>query len=154
MEIRERWDIVSPDVVMEPLLSLLAETAAVPLVISGSSMTPFLAPGRDTVYLSAISEPLKRGDMVLYRRDNGRYVLHRILRVSGDSYTMVGDAQSVPEPGIRREQILAIVTAVRRKEKLLRKGSFWWVFFERVWIHMVPLRPLIRGAYDAIKNRG
>lgn len=154
MEIRERWDIVSPDLVMEPLLGLLAETAAVPLVISGSSMTPFLASGRDTVYLSAISEPLKRGDMVLYRRDNGRYVLHRILRVNGDSYTMVGDAQSVPEPGIRREQILAIVTAVRRKEKLLRKGSFWWAFFERVWIRIVPLRPLIRGAYDTIKNRG
>lgn len=153
MEIRERLNIVSPELVMEPLLSLLAETAAVPLVISGSSMTPFLAPGRDTVYLSAISEPLRRGDMVLYRRDNGRYVLHRILRVNGDSYTMVGDAQSVPEPGIRREQILAIVTAVRRKEKLLKKGSFWWVFFERVWIHMLPLRPLIRGACDIIKNR-
>lgn len=153
MEIRERLNIVSPDVVMEPLLRLMEETSAVPLVVSGSSMTPFLAPGRDTVYLSSISEPLRRGDMVLYRRDNGRYVLHRILRVSGDSYTMVGDAQSIPEPGIRREQILAIVRAVRRKDKLLQKGSFWWVFFERIWIHLVPVRPLIRGAYDSIKKR-
>lgn len=153
MEIRERLNIVSPDVVMEPLLRLMEETSAVPLVVSGSSMTPFLAPGRDTVYLSSISEPLRRGDMVLYRRDNGRYVLHRILRMSGDSYTMVGDAQNIPEPGIRREQILAIVRAVRRKDKLLQKGSFWWVFFERIWIHLVPVRPLIRGAYDSIKKR-
>lgn len=153
MEIRERLNIVSPDVIMEPLLSLLSETAAVPLVVSGSSMTPFLAPGRDTVYLSAVSEPLKPGDLVLYCRDNGHYVLHRILRVNGDSCTMLGDAQSIPEPGIRRDQILAIVTAVRRKEKLLRKGSFWWMFFEKVWIHLVPLRPLIRGVRDIIKNR-
>lgn len=153
MEIRERLNVVSPEAVMEPLLSLLAETDAVPLVVSGSSMTPFLAPGRDTVYLSAISAPLSRGDMVLYRRDNGRYVLHRIMRVEGESYTMIGDAQHIPEPGIRREQILALVTAVRRKEKLLQKGSFWWVFFQRVWIHLVPLRPLLRGTYDKIKNR-
>lgn len=154
MEIRERLNIVSPDLVMEQLLKLLEETPAVPLVVSGSSMTPFLAPGRDTVYLSAMSEPPKPGDVVLYRRDNGRYVLHRILRVNRASYTMIGDAQSIAEPGIRRDQFLAVVTAVRRKGKLLRRGSFLWVFFEKVWIRLIPLRPLIRGTYDAIKNRG
>ena len=153
MEIRERVNVVSPDTVMEPLLSLLGETSAVPLVVSGSSMTPFLAPGRDAVYLSAISEPLRRGDIVLYRRDNGRYVLHRVLRVSEDFYTMLGDAQTIPEQGIRRDQILAIVCAVRRKGKMLRKGDFWWFFFRRVWICLVPLRPGIRGAYEFIKNR-
>jgi len=122
-------------------------------VVSGSSMTPFLAPGRDVVYLSTVSGPLRRGDMVLYRRDNGRYVLHRILQVSADSYTMIGDAQSVPESGIRREQIQAVVSAVRRKGKLLQKSSFWWVFFERIWICLVPIRPMIIGAYNIIKNR-
>lgn len=154
MEIRERLNIVPPDLVMEQLLKLLDETPAVPLVVSGSSMTPFLAPGRDAVYLSAVSEPLKCGDVVLYRRRNGRYILHRILRVNGDSYTMIGDAQHIAEPGIRRDQILAVVTAVRRKGKLLRRGSFRWVFFEKIWNHMIPLRPLIRCTYDAIKNRG
>ncbi len=153
MEIRERVNMVSPERVMEPLLALLEDTPAVPLVVSGSSMTPFLAPGRDTVYLSKITAPLRRGDMVLYRRRSGRYVLHRILRVEAESCTMVGDAQRIPEPGIRREQILAIVTAVRRKGKLLQKGSFWWVFFEKVWINLLPLRPLVRGIYDCCQKR-
>lgn len=40
-----------------------------------------------------------------------------------DSCTMVGDAQRIPEPGIRPEQIPAIVTAVFRKGKLLRKRA-------------------------------
>jgi hypothetical protein len=65
---------------------------------------------------------------------------------------MVGDAQRIPEPGIRPEQIPEIVTAVRRKGKLLRKNSFWRVFFEKVWIHLLPLRPLVRGMYDRFKN--
>ena len=132
---------------MEPLLSLLEETEAVPLVISGGSMTPFLVHGRDTVYLSKVTGPLKKGDMVLYRRDNSRFVLHRVLDVKDGLYTMLGDAQTLPEPGIRQDQLQAVVTAVRRKGKLLTKDSFWWRFFERVWIRIVPLRPVLRKLY-------
>ena len=44
----------------------------------------------------------------------------------------------------------ALVTAVRRKEKLLQLGSFWWDFFEKVWIRVIPLRPGIVAAYSAL----
>ena len=152
MEIREHVDIVSPDLVMEQLLNLLEDAPGVPLRVTGSSMTPFLVPGRDTVYLSKITEPLRRGDLVLYRRRSGRYVLHRILCFDGAFYTTIGDAQCSAEPGICREQILAIVSAVRRKEKLLQKGSFCWFFFEKVWIRLVPIRPFIRNVYTAAKR--
>lgn len=135
--------VAAPEQIMEPLLGLLEETETVPLVITGSSMTPFLVHGRDTVYLSRPEEPFRRGDMLLYRRNSGAYVLHRVYRVEGERFTMVGDAQTVLEPGIRREQILARVTAVRRKGKLLRSGSFWWEFFEKIWIRLVPVRPLL-----------
>ena len=65
---------------------------------------------------------------------------------------MVGDAQTRLEPGIRQDQVLAVVTAVRRKGKLLQKGNFWWDFFEKVWIRMVPLRPGMRKAYVWMKK--
>ena len=139
---------LDPQVLMPALLALLEETETVPLVISGSSMTPFLVHGRDTVYLSKVTAPLKRGDMILYRRDSGDYILHRIFRAEGDTYTLVGDAQTMLEPGIRSDQVLAVVTAVRRKGKLLKQGSFWWDFFEKVWIRMVPLRPAVRAVYS------
>lgn len=139
---------LDPQVLMPALLALLEETETVPLVISGSSMTPFLVHGRDTVYLSKTAAPLKRGDMILYRRDSGDYILHRIFRAEGDTYTLVGDAQTMLEPGIRSEQVLAVVTAVRRKGKLLKQGSFWWNFFGKVWIRMVPLRPAARAVYS------
>ena len=139
---------LEPEVLMPALLGLLEETGMVPLVISGSSMTPFLVHGRDTVYLSKVTAPLKRGDMILYRRDSGAYILHRIFRSEGDIYTLVGDAQTMLEPGIRADQVLAVVTAVRRKGKLLKQGSFWWDFFEKVWIRMIPLRPAARCVYS------
>lgn len=115
-------------------------------------MAPFLVHRRDTVYLSKVELQLKRGDMVLYQRDNGRYVLHRVLQVDGDVYTMIGDAQTQPEPNIRRDQIRAVVTAVLRKNKLLKKGNFWWCFFEKIWIRMVPIRPMIRNIHSAVKG--
>lgn len=50
----------------------------------------------------------------------------------------------------RPDQVLALVTAVRRKEKLLQPGSFWWDFFEKVRIRVIPLRPGIAAAYSAL----
>ncbi len=148
MEHRVR--VLPPEVLMEQLLGVLDSTEYVPLNISGSSMTPFLVHSRDTVYLSKVTRPLKKGDMILYRRDNGAYILHRIYRVTPDGYWLVGDAQILIEKGVRPDQVLALVTAVRRREKLLQPGSFWWDFFEKVWIRMIPLRPGIVAAYSAL----
>ena len=67
-------------------------SVAVP--VAGGSMVPFLHNG-DTVYLDLPDSPVKRGDIVLYTRSYGRYILHRVYRVRRDgSYIMVGDAQT------------------------------------------------------------
>lgn len=145
--------VLPPEQLMEQLLGLLEDTQAVPLVISGNSMSPFLVHGRDTVYLSKARRPLKRGDMILYRRDSGDYVLHRICKVCDGSYCLVGDAQSVIESGIRPDQVLALVTAVRRKGKLLKPGSFWWTFFEKMWIRLIPFRSGLVAAYARLTGR-
>ena len=144
--------VLSPEELIPPLLDLLEEADCVPLVISGNSMSPFLVHHRDTVYLSRVTQPLRRGDMVLYRRDNGNYVLHRIYRSDSAGYTLIGDAQTILEPGIRPDQILAFVGAVRRKGRLLKPGSFWWEFFRTLWIRVVPLRPVILKIYAGVSR--
>lgn len=145
--------VLPPEAAVERLLAIMATGAAAPLVISGYSMSPFLVHGRDTVYLTPPPETLKKGDMILYRRDSGMYVLHRICAVEGNTFTLIGDGQQEKEQGIRKDQILALVTAVRRKGKLLKKGSFWWDFFETVWLNMIPLRPAALKLYGLMKKR-
>lgn len=142
--------VLPPEMLIPELLALLEETDSVPLTISGNSMTPFLAHGRDTVFLSKVTRPLKKGDMIFYRRQNGQYVLHRICRVHPDSFDLVGDAQTYIETGIRPEQVLAIVNTVRRKGRLLEKGHFWWDFFEMFWLRIIPLRPLVCRIYGRL----
>ena len=143
------------DLLMEEYCKVLSDESSVealPLTISGNSMSPFLVHGRDTVYLSRITRPLRRGDVVLYRRDNGNYILHRIHSVKNGSYTMIGDAHYGLEPGIRREQILAIMTSARRKGKLQQPGCFWWDFFRNIWLALIPLRRPILILYTALKG--
>lgn len=130
-----------PETLIPKILALLQVSDAVPLVITGSSMTPFLTHERDMVYLSKPNRPLKRGDMIFYRRDNGWYVLHRICRIQDGKYWLVGDAQTGIEPGIRSDQVIAVVNAVRRNGKLIKPGDLAWEFFEHLWIRMIPLRP-------------
>lgn len=152
MEKRNR--IVSPELLMEDYRALLesGEVEALPLIISGNSMSPFLVHGRDTVYLSRLTRPVRRGDVLLYRRQNGDYILHRVCRVENGSYTMAGDAQMVLEPGIKAEQVIAIMTGATRKGKRQGPGCFWWEFFEKVWIRILPARRVLRRTYTAVRK--
>lgn len=149
--------IFQPEILLEEYRKLLADPQidSLPLVITGNSMSPFLIHGRDTVYLSRIERPLRRGDVILYRRDDGAYILHRVYAITQkaetETYTMVGDAQSLLEPGIRREQMIAVMTAADRKGRRQEPGCFWWEFFEKVWIRMVPVRQTVRAVYERIR---
>ena len=151
MEIRTR--VLAPEVLLEEYRKLLEEEIfeSLPLIITGNSMSPFLIGGRDTVYLSRVTRPLRRGDAVLYRRRNGDYVFHRIFQVSPEGLTMVGDAQTVLESGIQPDQVIAIMTRAERKGKSVTPGSFWWEFFEKIWIRMIPVRRPVCNAYTAVR---
>ena len=146
--------IFSPDVLLEEYRELLKDenVEALPLVISGNSMSPFLIHGRDTIYLSRLTRPVKRGDVLLYQRNNGAYILHRVFKIENDSLIMVGDAQTELESGIRPDQVIAIMSSAEHKGKKQAPGSFWWEFFEKVWIRMVPLRPIVRKVYTAVSR--
>lgn len=137
---------LAPEAAMERIVGLLNCGGQAPLVVTGNSMYPFLKHGRDTVYLQTVQRPLKKGNIVLYRRKNGQYVLHRIL-LADNTLTLLGDNQRVPEPGIEPEQVLAVVSAVRRQGKLLQPGNPVWNFYEKAWLRMIPLRPYLMAIH-------
>ena len=134
------------------LKELVEEGREVSMLISGSSMSPFLCHGRDQVYFKAPDRPLRVGDMVFFQRRSGQYVLHRICKVKDGGYYIVGDAQTAIEGPVSREQIFALVTRVRRKGRILAPGDFWWEFFARVWVRLIPLRPLLVRAYGLVQR--
>lgn len=135
------------------LRGIAEEGKVVSMLIAGSSMAPFLCHNRDYIYFTKPERELRRGDMVFYQRDSGQYVMHRIYRVKPDGYYMVGDAQTQIEGPLRREQIFAVITQVKRDGKMIRPGDFWWEFFEHIWIRIVPARRIVTALYGMLSGK-
>lgn len=57
----------------------------------GDSMEPILHNRRSTVVIRPAAGPLRPGDVALYRRPTGEYVLHRVIRVLDGAYLIRGD---------------------------------------------------------------
>lgn len=134
------------------LKDLVDEGRTVSLLIAGNSMSPFLVHERDYIFFKKPEKPLKKGDMVFFQRDTGEYVMHRIYRVKNKKYYIVGDAQTIIEGPVREEQIFAKIISVKRKNKQIGPGNFWWEFFEHFWINVIPLRKTIISAYSFCKK--
>lgn len=132
--------LTTMDVLM-PLFREQWETgASVRFSPRGTSMLPMLRQGVDTVTLSPLPEKLKKYDLPLYQMADGKYVLHRIVRVEGETYTCMGDNLFVPETGLRRDQMIALVTAFTRGEKGHRVTGFGYRLYCRFWHYSRPLR--------------
>lgn len=139
------------DSYMNEMRALLESGKAVSMVLSGNSMVPFLVNQRDLIYIEPLPSELKVGDMCFFQRDDGRFIMHRICRVTKDGCFFVGDAQPVIEGPIRRDQMFGIVTKVKRKGKWITHGNLTWEFFEKVWIRMIPLRIPVLKLYGRLR---
>ena len=118
----------------------------------GISMLPMLRQGIDSVVLSPVPAKLRKYDLPLYLRDDGHYVLHRIVKV-GICYSCIGDNQFTLENGLRRDQMIAVVTAFyRRNRKVSVKDLRYW-FYCRVWHYSRPLRRFWRRGIGWIKRK-
>lgn len=118
----------------------------------GTSMRPAIYGGRDQVILSPLPEKLKKYDLPLYRRDDGQFVLHRIVK-AGQNYTCVGDNQFVLEEGVPREWMIALTTGFIRKGKYYSTDSFAYRIYCRIWHWTRPVRHFGLRCGQAILRR-
>lgn len=105
----------------------------------GISMLPLLRPNRDVVILENNLKP-KIYDVVLYRRSNGKYILHRIIDIDNNGYVMCGDNQYIKELGIKQEQILAVMTGFYRDKKYFKSSNRYYQWYVKVWCFSLMFR--------------
>ena len=77
--------------------------------ITGTSMNPLLYEKRDFVLIKKPVLPLNIGDIPLYRRRSGEFVLHRIVGKDEKGYILCGDNQFILEPDITDAMIIGVV---------------------------------------------
>ena len=139
------------------LREVLESDGSVSLTVTGTSMFPTLLEGQDQVRLVQAPERLQKYDVPLYRRTNGQFVLHRILRVEADgTYTCCGDHQYALEQGIRQDQIVALMTEYVHKGKTISVNDRKYLRWVRFWCKSLRFRKLMLNVYyktAAVKNR-
>ena len=95
---------------------IIAEQGRLIYTNVGDSMYPAIQP-RDLLVIEAVTRPLKVGDVPLYLRDNGQYVLHRVYKKRRGEYVMKGDNRTCIERGITDRHIIGVLTGVIRDGK-------------------------------------
>ena len=144
--------ILGKEVPLAQLMELIQERLemgkSVRFAPQGISMWPMLRQGIDSVVISPLPQTLKKYDLPLYRRDDGSFALHRIVQV-GEVYTCVGDNQYQKETGVRKDQMIALVTAFYRgnKRHSVKNPAYW------LYCRVNHYTRGLRHRYSKLKNR-
>ncbi len=135
---------------LDMVCQLLREgQTAVPVPVKGVSMRPFLRDG-DMVYLDPITAPVKPGDIVLFQRPGGQYVLHRVYRrLSGGWVLMLGDSERMPERVADSQMRAVAVSASCGGQRV--SAPRWW-FYRQPWRRLAPMRKQIGWVWGKLKR--
>ena len=141
---------VALDSIIDIIEEKLRSGGTVTFTPSGESMLPMLRDGKDVVVLSKPRGRLRLYDVPLYRRENGQFVLHRVIDFDSDgSYVMCGDNEFRREHGIRDSQIIGVLIAFHRKGKPYRVDSLRY----RLYITLMYHSRVFRRAYRFAKRK-
>ncbi len=102
----------------------LREGERVTIVLRGTSMRPTLCEG-DKITVAPLETEPQVGDVVLFRYA-GHHLLHRVIAIEGDLYTMQGDNCYGTEQARRNDIVARLVAAHRMDGKVLTVGNAGW----------------------------
>lgn len=163
---REQMDLA---VLMPTITEVIDAGGAFRLYPRGVSMLPLLVQGKDSVSLIK-AEPYTVGDVLLYRRKSGQFVLHRLIALHGDTLVLCGDNQHIIEYGLPRQAVLAkiggyykgeVYHSVEEKDYLHYARScvtrFPWIFRKsetafRLYRRFTPISSLPRRAVNKLRR--
>lgn len=121
------------------IINAIASGKKVKLTVTGNSMYPLFRDRRDTVVLAPF-ERLKKRDVVFFRRPNGRYVLHRIIKKKGDNLIIAGDNETVKEYNIKVSDCVAVMESFERYSKISTADDLWYRLYSFFWVMVFPVR--------------
>lgn len=124
----------------------LAACGRVKIELVGTSMQPTLVAG-DELTLGTV-DTVEVGDVVLFHY-HGRHILHRVVAIEGDRYTMRGD-NCVFNEVVDKKNIVAKLVAVKKHHRMKHiavrwlghKGRIqlrWWYFAGLAFLMWAPL---------------
>jgi len=98
---------------------------------NGNSMWPLIRDGIDTIEVQPVRQPLSAGDVVLFRGEQKKYILHRIAEVKEGCYLVRGDNTYTPDL-VPEDRIIGIMTGLWRGERKIPLDSTRYALYTRL----------------------
>lgn len=134
------------------IIAQLAEGGSISFTVKGESMRPMLIGGTDTVTLVKPATPPKKYDVIFYRRENGQYVLHRIIQVKKGGYVCRGDSQTVKEYPVTQDMVIGVLKEYTHKGKVKHTDSFGQKAYAFFCVNTAWLRSHSKTLYHKLKR--
>lgn len=130
------------------IVSLLEQGETVQIQPKGTSMYPMFISGRDWAVLKkAYPDACRKGDVILYRSEQGILVLHRIYKINNEEFYTVGDNLCTIEGPICDSQVIGILIGFIRRNRYVSSDNLFYVFISRLWMMLFPVRSKIMRIY-------
>ena len=125
---------IANEILIPELARLLATGKEVRFTPSGVSMRPYIEGDKDSVILAPLNRKPRVGDILLAEVEtlcgNTTYVLHRLVRIEGETLVLQGDGNLAGEERCNAADVIGIVKRIENpkgRRKLLTRGRMWYV---------------------------
>ncbi len=110
----------------------------------GASMQPLIHQQRDNIIVIKNTGRLKKYDVPVYLTNDGRYVMHRVVKVCDDHYVIVGDNLTVKEY-VTDDMVCGVLAGFYKNGKhyVDCKNSVFYKIYSHIWVALLPVRPVM-----------
>lgn len=131
--------MLSNEVYFREVRTLLDEGKTVTVPVKGTSMLPFIVPGRDRAVLKK-TDTVAVGDIVLALIEDRNYVLHRVYGIDGEAVVLMGDGNLYARERCAVMDILGTVLFIERKGRKIDVSSRSNRIIASLWKRLLPVR--------------
>ena len=137
-----RFSVTDMEDIVSISLPFLEMGKEIKFAVVGNSMYPLFVSNRDKVTVVK-AEKIKKRDIILYRRKDGSYVLHRVVGKGKLGFKLCGDDQTAIEYPVKKEDVIATMTSFERKGKEYSAKCLWYRVYSFLWCLVLPVRPSV-----------
>lgn len=119
----------------------------------GISMEPLIHHQRDTIIVVKPEGRLKKYDVPVYVTKQGKYIMHRVVKVYPDHYVIVGDNLKTKEY-VTDDMIIGKLKGFYKngKKYIDLETNKAYKLYSKIWVALLPVRPVFYYANRALKR--
>jgi signal peptidase len=129
-------------VLFEHVLEYIRLGKSVVIGVKGSSMKPFLREADRVVLEPLGNRHIKKGLIVLADWE-GQIVLHRVVKIKGDSIYLAGDGNITQLERVKKEGVFAIAARLLDGDREVNLTANWRCYLGLFWYRVRPLRRIM-----------